>query len=170
VDLVPVALILAVYVVSSSACYGWWVSGDPRRTRPSVSERLLVAGDGSLAAGAVPLLVVGVAADVFSLGLAAGRLGTFGAGEAAFMIVAVAAPAMLFLLGVLAARGRRAPALGGFVIVVSAYAVLVGVALFYGDPGPSAIARATAGLLPAVLLLLGFIRRETPTTYGEPVQ
>ncbi len=169
-DLVPVALILAVYVVIS-ACGGWWVSGDSRRTRRSVSERLLVAGGGSLAAGAVPLLVVGVAADGFSVGLAAGRHGTFGAGEAAFMIVAVAGPATLLLLGVLAARGQRAPALGGFVIVLSAYVVLVGVALFHGDPGPSAIAPATAGLLPGVLLLLGFIRRETPTTTcGEPVQ
>lgn len=160
------ATILAAMGMVGFAGYAWEVSGDRRPARPA-DERLLVAGGVSLAAAGVALLVVGAGTDVFVLVLAEARPGTIGLGGEPFMVVALAGPAALIGLGVLAARGRVAAALAGVGLAGTAYVVVAAEALLpfpgFGDPGPSTLGPASIGLVPVALLLSGILRRHAGT-------
>jgi hypothetical protein len=150
-------VVLAVMVLGAGG-YAWESAGASPCGAPvaPVGRRLLAAGGVSLGAAGLPALLVGVATNVFMLGLAEGRYQPIPVGFLIFMVALVAGPMALIILGILSAIGRRRAALGGGLLGLAGYVALfvVVVPFPHSSPGAELLLPASVGVVPAFVLLL----------------
>jgi uncharacterized membrane protein len=151
-----ISFLLALYVLGIAG-YAW---SDRRR---GTSDRYLVAGGVSLVAASVPLLLVGVATDVFSLALASGDHQALRSGWIVLMVALVAGPIALITLGLRAAFGSGRAALAAAVLTLGSYAVPVAsvVPFPHSSTGMALLVPGSIGLLPAASLVIGLRSRGT---------
>jgi hypothetical protein len=167
-SVILLTVFLAMYVAGSAA-YVWTAPRQDTGRR----RRLLAAGGASLVAVGIPLLIIALGAVGFAVALAIARHQAVSVGQGFLLATVVLSPIALIVLGVLAARGRRLPAMVAVALCVAAYALCLVRVLAASSPGvdPSAsdiLIPAAIGLLPPVLLTAGLLRPHLSTSGASP--
>jgi hypothetical protein len=153
-----------------------YVLSAPRR-HLGRSRRLLAAGGASLVAVAIALLILAVGAVGFGVELAVARHQDVPVGVALLLAALLLGPIVLVVLGVLSARGKRAPAVLAVILCLIAYAVCCVRVLAASSSGvdPAAsdvLIPASLGLIAPALLVAGLVRadawRTRPATPAGP--